>query len=180
MDAENAADKPPGLGTMLLNTAVETGKEFSGYNDAGKAIDAAKRGDWKSALAHGLMAAPTPLGKVGKAGKIRKAIKGQPTRGKKLPNDEILPPPKRGDAPISKKDGKPIEMHHRDQKPDDPVDEMHPSDHRYGENYQKNHPNTGQKKSKIDRAEFRKWQQRIRREDWDSGRFEQDEEDGQK
>ena len=43
----------------------------------------------------------------------------------------------RGNAPVSNKDGKPIEIHHNDQKPLGPFDEMHPSDHRYGENYKK-------------------------------------------
>ena len=52
------------------------------------------------------------------------------------------PPSKRVNAPIGN-DGHSVELHHRNQKPDGPLDEMTRMDHRLGENFQKNHPNTG-------------------------------------
>mgnify|MGYP003195563758 FL=1 len=37
----------------------------------------------------------------------------------RISNDELNPPTKRGNAPTSKKDGKPIEIHHDNQNPND-------------------------------------------------------------
>ena len=88
----------------------------------------------------------------------------------RVPNNEVTPPNKRGNAPISNKDGKPIEIHHKDQEPLGPFDEMHPSDHRYGENYKKNHPNYNGK-SKVDRTQFREWKREYWEQEWDNGRW---------
>jgi len=178
---ENAAEEDEGPGflkkaggfvldmTPFVGTGKGIGEAFKGED----LVTGEKLSPWERALG------VVPYGKAvkkgvkgGKAG--YKAIKGAPIKGKKLPNDEIHPPPKRGNAPISKKDDKPIELHHRGQKPDGPVDEMHPSDHRYGKNQKKNHPNTGQKPSAIDRKEFKKWRKKAWEEEWDSGRFEGD------
>jgi hypothetical protein len=63
---------------------------------------------------------------------------------KHLPKDEVIPLSQKGNAPISIKDGKPVEIHHVGQCPNGPFEVMHPSDHRYGENFSKNHTNTGQ------------------------------------
>ena len=70
----------------------------------------------------------------------------------RLPNDELDPPTERGRAPISKKDGKPIEIHHGEQNPEGPFYEKTQTDHRLGENYKKNHPNYTEK-SKINRSQ---------------------------
>ena len=35
----------------------------------------------------------------------------------RVPDNEVIPPKVRGNAPISIKDGKPIEIHHNDQQP---------------------------------------------------------------
>lgn len=88
----------------------------------------------------------------------------------RVPNNEVTPPNKRGNAPISNKDGKPIEIHHNNQEPLGPFDEMHPSDHRYGENYKNNHPNYNGK-SKIDRTQFREWKREYWEQEWDNGRW---------
>ena len=88
----------------------------------------------------------------------------------RVPNNEITPPDNRGNAPLSNKDGKPIEIHHSDQEPLGPFKEMHPSDHRYGANYKNNHPNYNSK-SKIDRTQFRKWKQEYWENEWDNGRW---------
>ncbi|AGX44484.1 HNH/ENDO VII family nuclease [Clostridium saccharobutylicum] len=88
----------------------------------------------------------------------------------KVPNDEVNSPESRGNAPISNKDGRPIEIHHNDQKPEGPFDEMHPSDHRYGENYKENHPNYNEP-SKIDRKQFRKHRREYWENEWDNGRW---------
>lgn len=89
----------------------------------------------------------------------------------KVPNDELTPPTSRGNAPLSNKDGRPIEIHHSEQNPNGPFDEMHPSDHRYGENYQKNHPNYNQP-SRIDRTQFRKDKRGYWENEWDNGRWD--------
>jgi len=79
---------------------------------------------------------------------------------KRLPNDELIPPSKRDNAPISKKDGKPIELHHDGQMPDSPLKEMHMTEHRGSGNYKKNHPEKGP--SQIDRPKHDK----NRKEHW--------------
>ena len=91
--------------------------------------------------------------------------------GKKLPDDRIIEAPsKRGHAPIGD-DGNPIELHHRNQTPDGPIDEMTRTDHRKGDNYKKNHSNTGQHKTTIDRIEFNKQREDYWKQEWDNGRF---------
>ncbi len=47
------------------------------------------------------------------------------------------------------------------QKPNGQLQEMNRTDHREGENFSKNHPNTGKKPSEIDRAQFKKDRQRY-------------------
>ena len=89
----------------------------------------------------------------------------------KVPNNNINPPKKRGNAPISKKDNRSIEIHHNEQMPRGPFDEMHPSDHRYGQNYKQNHSNYNEP-SKIDRKEFRKWKREYWENEWDGGRWD--------
>ena len=60
----------------------------------------------------------------------------------RVPNNEVTPPNKRGNASVSNKDGKPIEIHHNDQKP------------------------------KVDRTQFRKWKQEYWKHEWDNGKVE--------
>ena len=96
-----------------------------------------------------------------------------PNTGNKIPNSQLQgPPPKRGRAPIGD-DGHPVELHHRDQLPDSPLDEMTRTDHRLGENFRKNHSNTGQQPSQIDRQEFRDQRREYWEEQFDSGRFDE-------
>lgn len=109
------------------------------------------------------------LKKAGKGGKSK--AKPPIPRGKRLSKDKINEcPSKPGKAPIGE-DGKPVELHHRHQGPNDPLDEMTREDHRGKGNYKKNHPNTGEKPSKIDRKEFRKQQKKYWRREWDRGRW---------
>lgn len=77
---------------------------------------------------------------------------------------------KRGTAPTGD-DGKPVELHHRGQQPGSPLDEMTRTDHRIGDNYAKNHPNTGQEDSKIDRGKWGNQQKNYWKNDWDRGRW---------
>jgi len=84
---------------------------------------------------------------------------------KKLPDDEILPPKKRWDAPISKKDGKPVNIHHENQNPEWPFSEKHFSNH-------KNIPN--KKPSQITpeiRKHFNKFRKKYRENERDNWRF---------
>jgi A nuclease of the HNH/ENDO VII superfamily with conserved LHH len=81
--------------------------------------------------------------------------------GKKIPNSELVAPPReRGLAPTGK-DGKPVELHHNGQRPDSPLDEMTATDHRGAGNFSRNHSNTGQSPSKIDRGAWKKEQRKI-------------------
>ena len=91
--------------------------------------------------------------------------------GNRLPDSKIQGPPnKRGNAPIGD-DGHPVELHHRNQTPDGPIDEMTRTNHRGKGNYKKNHPNTGQEPTKIDRNEFNKLKRKHWEKEWDLGRF---------
>ena len=92
--------------------------------------------------------------------------------GNRIDDDKIKSPPlERGRAPTGE-DGNPVELHHREQTPDGPIDEMTRKEHRGGENYKKNHENTGQEKSKIDRGDFKKVRENHWRKEWDSGRWD--------
>ena len=66
-----------------------------------------------------------------------------------------------GKAPIGN-DGKSVELHHDGQTQNGPVKEMTQTDHRGGDNFAKNHSNTGQQPSQIDRKAAAK----TRREHW--------------
>jgi len=88
------------------------------------------------------------------------------------PNEELeAPPSKRGNAPIGA-DGIPIELHHDGQEPDSPLIEYTREEHRGQGNFKKNHPNTGQEPSKIDRKEWKKQQKDYWKKEWDEGRFD--------
>lgn len=94
--------------------------------------------------------------------------------GNKLPPDQIgAPPPARGRPPIGL-DGYPIELHHRGQSMDSPLDEMSRTDHRLGDNFSKNHPNTGEDPSEIDRHAFDQERKQYWRDEWDRGRWNDD------
>jgi RHS repeat-associated protein len=89
----------------------------------------------------------------------------------KMPNEELqAPPAKRGNAPTGS-DGNAIELHHRGQTPDAPLDEMTREEHRGKGNFGKNHWNTGEHPSQIDRNSWKNQQRRYWEQEWDSGRF---------
>ncbi|MDC3955883.1 HNH/ENDO VII family nuclease [Polyangium jinanense] len=92
--------------------------------------------------------------------------------GRRIPNDELkTPPAKRGKAPTGS-DGHPVELHHRGQKPDSPLDEMTRTEHRGKGNFSENHSNTGQEPSKIDRKAWKEQQRRYWTKEHDRGRFD--------
>jgi hypothetical protein len=70
-----AEDEADHLSTwdMVRNTALETAKEASGFNDAVKSFAAFKRGDIRGGLIHGALAVPNPFGKAAKG---IKAVRG--------------------------------------------------------------------------------------------------------
>jgi uncharacterized protein RhaS with RHS repeats len=86
------------------------------------------------------------------------------------PKKIARPPSRRGNAPIGD-DGKPVEIHHEGQKEEGPFTEMTRRDHRGGENFKKNHSNTGETPSEIDREKFDKLRKKHWKEEWDKGRF---------
>jgi RHS repeat-associated protein len=83
---------------------------------------------------------------------------------------EAAPPSARGKPPIGS-DGFPMELHHAGQEADSELIEMTRTEHRLGENFKKNHANTGQSESEIDRAEFNKTRKEYWKKEWDSGRW---------
>jgi len=92
--------------------------------------------------------------------------------GKKLPSDRLrTAPDKPGKAPIGE-DGHPVELHHRDQSMNGPLDEMTRTEHRGKGNYSRNHPNTGQDPSQINRNDFRKQRKEYWKKEHESGRFD--------
>ena len=92
------------------------------------------------------------------------------TGGRTIPNSELEPPTKRGNAPTGG-DGKPVELHHRDQTHSGPLDEMSRREHRGPVNYGDNHHNTGQSPSQIDRSQFDRERREYWNQQWDSGRW---------
>jgi hypothetical protein len=60
---------------------------------------------------------------------------------------------RRNNAPIAS-DGQPAEWHHDGQMDDGPFRAMTQEKHRGGENFKKNHENTGQARSKVNRLRF--------------------------
>jgi hypothetical protein len=92
--------------------------------------------------------------------------------GSRLPDSRIQDgPSSQGRAPIGD-DGHPVELHHVDQTMSGPIDEMTRTDHRGAGNYKKNHPNTSQSPSKIDRKVFKAHREAHWTKEWDSGRFD--------
>jgi hypothetical protein len=65
----------------------------------------------------------------------------------------------KGNAPTGN-DGHPVEVHHEGQV-DGQLTPMTRTDHRLGANFKKNHSNTGQQKSQINRAEFAKQRKQL-------------------
>ncbi|PWJ53083.1 RHS repeat-associated protein [Dyadobacter jejuensis] len=72
----------------------------------------------------------------------------------KIGRDLLNPPGKPGNSPTFKSDGKPVEIHHEGQSRTGPFVEMHPSDHRMGDNYRNNHPSGQTPLTKEERKEF--------------------------
>lgn len=88
-----------------------------------------------------------------------------------LPASEVVGRPRLpGRAPIGR-DGHPVEMHHADQSTN-VVDEYTRSDHRLGPNYTRNHTNTGQCPSNVNRSEWKAQREHIWRADLREGRFD--------
>ena len=93
-------------------------------------------------------------------------------QGQKLPDSRIQTPPSvRGRAPIGD-DSYPVELHHRNQRPDSVLDEMTRTDHRGKGNFVRNHENVGQEPSAIDRAAWAKERRQYWEQEWDQGRWE--------
>jgi hypothetical protein len=99
-------------------------------------------------------------------------VKGGEKDGIKLPNDRIKAPPAERGVPPTGDDTFPVELHHRNQGPSDPLDEMTRTDHRGAGNFSTNHPNTGQAPSRIDRITFKKEKLEHWNDEWDSGRWD--------
>jgi hypothetical protein len=73
-----------------------------------------------------------------------------------------------GKAPVGK-DGKPVERRHEGQAKEGDPKEMTQEEHRGGETFKKNHPNTGQEPGKIDRSQFKQQRENHRKENENAG-----------
>ena len=111
------------------------------------------------------LASPVSTGEVAAAGRVA-------GRGiERLPRERIAAaPPRRGRAPTGD-DGRPVELHH-DQQTGELQGEMTQTDHRAGENFSRNHPNTGSEPSRVDRNEARRARERYWQQEWDEGRWD--------
>lgn len=88
-------------------------------------------------------------------------------------DDDLLEPPReRGQAPIEKATGRPIEIHHVNQDPNGPFEEMTAAEHRGPGNYAQNHPFRGQP-SQIDRELFNQQRTAYWAAEWNRGRWGQ-------
>jgi hypothetical protein len=99
---------------------------------------------------------------------------GAPAVTRKIPREKLRYRPKeRGRAPIGE-DNKPVELHHLDQDLGNasPRAEMTRTEHRGGSNFKENHPNTGQKPSKVDRVESSRQHRTHWENEWDAGVFD--------
>ena len=137
---------------------------------AGVGFKALRAGDKAVDIAKGVNKLDDGVKIVKSVSNSNKTIKVE----RKIPKDKLkYKPKKRGDAPIGE-DGKPIELHHKDQSLGNksPRDEMTRTDHRGKGNYKKNHPNTGQKPSTVDRTESSKQHRDHWKQEYDSGRFD--------
>jgi len=65
-----------------------------------------------------------------------------------------------GKAPVGT-DGKPVELHHEGQASEGNPKEMTQAEHSGGDNFAKNHANTGQQASQIGRAKFKQQRQKY-------------------
>jgi hypothetical protein len=147
----------------VLNTVAPGFSEARDIIDLGKGVKNLVKNGIDKFKKHTDVLSPTGANELKGAG-----ING----GDNVLDDDLLgPPKKRGNAPIGE-DGQPVELHHRTQTPDGPIDEMTRTDHRGKGNYKKNHSNTGQDKSKIDRGEFDKQRRNYWNDQWDQGRFD--------
>ena len=156
-----------GGGTNAAIQYYETGEVQ--WGGVGGVADAAGDGAMLGLLGGGAaLAARTGVARAAKEGAEVVANNA----GKKIPNCELCAPPnKRGNAPIGN-DGHSVELHHRNQNPNGPLDEMTRTDHRLGDNFKKNHSNTGEEASQIDRSAWRTEQKEYWKKEWDSGRFD--------
>ena len=152
---------PSGSGKAASSTLGLADDASAAKKTADKALDAADD------VADAKKAQRAALGEGATPSKV-----STPEAPRKIPNDQLnAPPPSRGSTPIGS-DNKPVELHHRGQAPDSPLDEMTSTDHRGAGNFKKNHANTGQEPSQIDRKTWRNDQRNYWKNEWDSGRFD--------
>ncbi|MBF6590829.1 MAG: hypothetical protein IVW57_09915 [Ktedonobacterales bacterium] len=108
---------------------------------------------------------------VHNCGGENKSFIGQRMR-RRVDDDLLSPPQERGAAPTEKTTGQSIEIHHINQAPEGPFEEMTPFEHRGRGNFRANHPFLGTGySSRIDRDLFaaQKWDYWAG--EWDRGRW---------
>jgi hypothetical protein len=89
-----------------------------------------------------------------------------------IPGDRLAgQPPELKQPPIGY-DGEPVELHHEGQVQDGLIRALTQTDHRIGENFKKNHPNTGKKPSLIDRVLSRSFREGYWEQQSKEGKFD--------
>jgi hypothetical protein len=88
-------------------------------------------------------------------------------------NDDLLnPPASRGEPPTEAATGNSIEIHHVNQDPNGPFEEMTPFEHRGVGNFRANHPLLGRDyASRINRGVFNQQKDAYWAAEWDRGRW---------
>ena len=90
----------------------------------------------------------------------------------KISDGELLAKPQKRGQPPRGSDRFPVELHHTEQTQDGEIAEMTRTDHRLGDNYARNHQNTGGDDSLIDRKQFNRQKRQYWANEYDSGRFD--------
>lgn len=101
--------------------------------------------------------APAPASASGQSTPAQPPEGGDGKYDKTQANQERMA---QGKAPKGQ-DGKPVELHHEGQSATGELKEMTQTEHRGGANFAKNHPNTGQEPSTIDRSKFKQQRQQY-------------------
>jgi RHS repeat-associated protein len=155
--------------TVLVAGTAKLGAAL-GAVSVGRSIADGKFATAAAELAAGAVGGKVAVATAKAVGRIAKAAVDA---GRKIANADLKGPPgRRGNAPIGS-DNHPVELHHRGQQQDSPLDEMTRTEHRGKGNFSENHSNTGQEPSLIDRKSWKREQKDYWSKEWDSGRFDE-------
>jgi hypothetical protein len=169
MTAKIAGDSAVNVGEGSAKIAADP-KSGEGYAQTAAGVV----GLAATAVSVRVPAAERVSGEAPKTGTTSEVSPNKAPTVERVSNERLTAKPAEpGRAPIGD-DGHPVELHHTDQAAGNksPLQEMTRTDHRLGDNFAKNHPNTGDAPSKVDRPEFKKIQRTHWKNESQSGRFD--------